>query len=309
MSEVATLGEAMTLFLAEPGRPLGDAALFERSVAGAEANVAIGLARLGHQVSFIGRVGSDVFGDGVRRMLRGEGVEISGLLIDTDRPTGLLVRDVPVGRPVTVVYHRTGSAGAGLRSEDIDPEVVSSAKILHITGITAALSTSARAAVEYAVGIAVEAGVPISFDPNVRLQLASLDYWSDLVATLAPHADTVLVGADELRMLGRDVASFLNDGASTVVVKDGARGAWVTDGTETHQVPARSVTEVDPVGAGDAFAAGWLSGTLRNLPIGDRLREAAVVASCVVAARGDVSGLPDSATRDRLNQGHVDVLR
>ncbi|WP_406300469.1 sugar kinase (plasmid) [Embleya sp. NBC_00888] len=308
-TEVVTLGEAMSLLLAEGTDPLADAIRFERSVAGAESNVAVGLARLGHSVAYIGRVGDDAFGTGVRRALRGEGVDTTGLLVDAELPTGLLVRDAPAGRPVTVLYHRSGSAGAALRASDVPRERIASARLLHLTGITAMLSPSAREAVVEAARTAVAHGVPVFFDPNLRLRLAPLQSWREVCDDLIPLADTVLVGADELDLLELDAADLSARGVRTVVVKDGANGAWAVEGDTVERTPARQVPTVDPVGAGDAFAAGWISAALRDLTLRQRLCEAAVVASCVVAARGDITGLPDSSTRDRLGGSHQDVLR
>lgn len=309
MTDVVTLGEVMTLLLAKDGAPLGQAVEFDRSLAGAEANVAVGLARLGHSVAYIGRVGADAFGTQIQCSLRGEGIDVSGLTTDPERPTGLIVRDAPTSRPVSVSYYRTGSAGSAVSPIHVDPDAIRRARILHVTGITAALSPSAHAALLLAVTIAREAGIPVSLDPNLRLRLATVKQWSLLVETFAPFADSVLVGADELRLLGLTPRSFIDCGARLVVVKDGARGAMVTDGTLTEAVPARAVTSIDPVGAGDAFAAGWLSATLRYLPLAERLREAAIVASCVVAARGDLLGLPDAETRDHLSNDYADVDR
>lgn len=309
MTEVVTLGEVLTLFLAKGTTPLGQAVGFERSLAGAEANVAVGLARLGHSVAFVGRVGADPFGAQIKRSLRGEGIDVSGLSVDSARTTGLIVRDAPAGRPVTVSYYRSGSAGSALSPADVDADAIRRARVLHITGITAALSPSTHAALLTAASVAREAGVPVSFDPNLRMRLAPVEEWSSVVQTFAPFANTVLVGADELELLGLTPHWFLGLGAQLIVVKDGARGAMVTDGKVTESVPARAVPTIDAVGAGDAFAAGWLSATLRGRPLAQRLHEAAVVASCAVAARGDLSGLPDAATRDRLCGDHADVDR
>ncbi|MGH3658423.1 MAG: PfkB family carbohydrate kinase, partial [Micromonosporaceae bacterium] len=117
--EVVTLGEAMALFLAEPGTAVSYARWFDASVAGAEANVAIGLARLGHRVRYAGRVGADPLGETVIRTLRGEAVDVTAVVTDPDRPTGLLIRDAPAGRPIQVVYRRSGSAGAALAVADV----------------------------------------------------------------------------------------------------------------------------------------------------------------------------------------------
>ncbi|GHJ15927.1 MULTISPECIES: sugar kinase [unclassified Micromonospora] len=300
MKAVVTLGEVMALFLAEPQVPLADAVRFHRHVAGSEGNVAVGLARLGHPVTLFGRVGADAPGRWVTTTLRGEGVDVSALRTDHDRPTGLLVRDAPTGRPVTVSYHRAGSAGAALRPADVDAALVRAAGMLFVTALTAALSPDARAAVEKAVDIAHAHGVPVVLDPNVRLRLAPAPVWRDLVTQLVPRADTVLAGEEELHDIGLDADWLRAAAPRLVVIKEGVRGARVTDGARWRHAPARAVAAVDPVGAGDAFAAGWISATLRGRSPEQSLTYANTVASCVVAAHGDLPGLPDPATVERL---------
>ena len=309
--EVVTLGEVMALMLAESSVPLAQASRFELSVAGAEGNVAVGLSRLGHSVVLWTCVGEDALGDVVLRTLRGEGVDVRWARRNADRPTGLLVRDAPLGRPVTVSYHRSGSAGAALAPQDVLPEVVAGARLLHLTGITAVLSDSCYEAVLAAVAAAQQAGVTVCVDPNLRLRLAGVDRWRERLDPLLRAADVVLTGRDELELLSgaTDPRWLLGRGARTVVVKDGAAGAYETDGAGVLRVAARDVPLVDPVGAGDAFAAGWLSGWLRRVPPQQRLDEAVTVAACVVAARGDLAGLPSAAVRDALLAGGADVSR
>jgi 2-dehydro-3-deoxygluconokinase len=301
----------MALMLAEGGAALAHSSRFDVSVAGAEGNVAVGLCRLGHSVALWTCVGEDALGDLVLRTLRGEGVDVSRARRLPDRPTGLLVRDAPAGRPVTVSYYRSGSAGSALAPEDVVPAVVAGASLLHLTGITAMLSDSSYDAALAAVAAARSAGVTVSVDPNLRLRLGSPDEWRRRLDPLLRAADIVLTGRDELELLsGAEHPSWLLDrGARTVVVKDGAAGAYETDGATELRVAARSVPLVDPVGAGDAFAAGWLSGWLRGVPAQRRLEEAATVAACVVAARGDQAGLPTAAVRDALLGGGPDVAR
>jgi 2-dehydro-3-deoxygluconokinase len=299
---VVTLGEVMALFLAEPGPGLGTATAFELQCAGAEATVAVGLARLGHRATYLGRLGDDPLGAQVRATLRGHGVDVDGLRLVPDGPTGVLVRDAPADRPLTVQYLRSGSAASTLRADDLDADVVRGAALLHVTGITAVLSPSARAAVLHAVGLARAAGVPVSLDPNVRHRLAAPGLWREVLTELAPLADVVLTGTDDAAVVtdGDPARWFLDHGASTVVVKDGARGARETDGTTTVHQPVRPTVAVDPVGAGDAFAAGWIGGWLRGLEPAERMREAATVASLCVGARGDLAGLPDATTLRRV---------
>lgn len=314
--EVVTFGEAMLLLLAESGTPLPQARRFDAEVAGAESNLAIGLARLGHQTGFFGRVGDDVFGARIVRELRAEGIDVSALTSDPTLPTGMIIRDGTPGVPVSVVYRRAGSAATALRTSDLPEAMIQQARILHVTGITAALSDSAYEATVAAMTLAREAGVQVSFDPNVRLQLAPAARWREIVDDLARNSDLVLTGADEAVILGADTDPagwFAERGATTVVVKSGASGASEHQASSPRPSsvyqPARSVTAVDPVGAGDAFNAGWLSGWLRGLPPQTRLREAAAVASLVVATRGDTTGLPSAAARDRAVTAGADVDR
>lgn len=303
--EVVTIGEVLAVLLAEPGLPLGEAGTYTATYAGAEANVAVGLARLGHPTALVSRLGDDAFGRRVRRELRGEGVDVTGIALDPARPTGLLLRDSLAGRPVSVAYHRAGSAATALSPDDVDAQQVRAARVLHLTGITPALSSSADAACRRAAEIAHEAGVRVSFDPNVRLRLADPARWREIADSYAALADVVLVGVDDAAALGVDdpIVWAHQAGARHVVVKDGARGARESVDGEVHSQPAITVPVVDTVGAGDAFAVGWLSALLRGVPAPQRLAEGAAVAACVVATRGDIPGLPDAATRDAVLAG------
>jgi 2-dehydro-3-deoxygluconokinase len=310
-ADVVTMGEVMALFLPEDARPLGMATRFRLDVAGAEATVAIGLARLGHRAAYLGRLGDDPLGAQIVRTLRGFGVDVSGLRLVSDGPTGLLVRDAPRDRPISVRYYRSSSAASTLSIEDIPASRVESAALVHLTGITSALSDSARSTVLHTLRVAREGGVPVSFDPNVRLTLAPPPHWRVIFEEIVPWCDIVLTGADDARVVteGDPAAWFLDRGVKTVVVKDGARGAYETDGSSVVQAPARPVTLVDPVGAGDAFAAGWLGGWLRGAPPAVRLREACAVAALAIGALGDVVGLPDERTLRAVLAGEGDVTR
>lgn len=304
----------MALLLATHDVHLAVAREFAAEIAGAESNVAIGLARLGHRVAFYGRLGDDVFGHRIRRELRGEGIDVSALLTDDERGTGLLFRDTVQGSPLTVLYRRSDSAATAMTSADVPSVIIRQARVLHVTGITAALSRSAYEATVTAMTTAREAGVLVSFDPNLRLRLATAAGWRQIVDQLARLADVVLTGAEEAEVFcpGSDPVTWLGERAvGTVVIKHGADGASEHDTVsgKAWSAPARTVPVVDPVGAGDAFDAGWLSGWLRGEPPQSRLAEACAVASLVVATRGDSVGLPDSRGRDLLLVEGPDVQR
>jgi 2-dehydro-3-deoxygluconokinase len=301
--EVFTAGEAMALLLADGHQPLPVADRFVRSFAGSESNVAIGLARLGHRVAFCGRVGADVPGRWIREGLRAEGVDVAGLVTDPDRATGLLLRDSPAGRPVTVSYYRTHSAGSALGSEDLQPRQLTGVRCIFLSGITPMLSATAAEFTERLLDVAEARAIHVVFDPNVRLRLAPASTWRTRLTPILERVDTLLVGNDELvtlGMAGKEATDLLTERRRTVVIKSGAAGAVAARADELVRTEARVVPSVDPVGAGDAFCAGWLSATLRGCSLTDAAREAALVASLVVASTTDIAGYPTAELRDRL---------
>jgi 2-dehydro-3-deoxygluconokinase len=304
--EVVTFGEAMALFLAADGRPLAAATRFDRQVAGAELNVAVGLARLGHRVGWFGRLGRDTAGAAVRALLRAEGVDDSRVIEDPRRPTGLLVRDRHAERRVRVDYHRAGSAASALDEGDVDRAYVAGACVLHATGITPALSPSARRATFAAMQAARDAGVTTVLDPNVRHKLWDARAARPVLRRLVALADVVLANADEAALVtGADdreqaAARLLSLGARTVVIKAGADGAWATDGEVAVTVAPVAVTVVDPVGAGDAFDAGFVSGLLRGEGLERSLELGAAAGAACVQVPGDLDGLPTADELDGL---------
>lgn len=295
---LVTLGEAMaTVAATEPG-PLGNGASARLGFAGAEATVAIGVARLGHRASWTGRVGADPAGAMILTGLRGEGVDVTRAVTDHTAPTGLMLRERRTADRIRVGYYRSGLAGSRLAPEDLDEQLIAAARILHITGITPALSGTARAAVTRAVEIAGAAGVPVSLDVNYRARLWSRDQAAEALAPLVPRADVVFAGPDEASLLvaEADPAAMARDltalGPGQAVLKLGAEGALAVahDGlTVQRAVP---VTVVDPIGAGDAFVCGYLSGLLDELPTAGRLHRAAVCGAFAVSVPGDWEGLP-----------------
>lgn len=303
-TDVVTVGEAMALLLADGLVPLRRATEFTRSVAGSESNVAIGLARLGHHVAFVGRVGDDAAGDWVTETLRAAGVDTAGLLRDNSRSTGLLLRDRVVGRPVGVNYYRTGSAGSALQPSDIDSAMRTGPSVVMVSGITCMLSPSASLTVDHLLDAAEKSGAHVVFDVNVRLRLAQADAWRRCVDRVVGRVDTFLAGEDELALLGHHSAAELLTGRTkAAVVRRGARGAVVTTSSgEQFEQPGRTVPVVDPVGAGDAFTVGWISARIRGLSMADALNEALTLASVVVATPTDICGLPTAAERDQLTR-------
>lgn len=311
MSEVVTLGEALFGLLADDEAPLPSVRAFRRFVVGAEANLAVGLVRLGRSVSFIGRVGDDGLGGAVRRHLRAEGVDIGGLATDPAAPTGLLIRERRVLVPSTVLYYRRGSAGSRLSPGDLEDqaEAFEGIRWLHVTGITCAISTTAHSAVKYAIERARASGAAISLDINHRRRL-----WTDMDAAetlrpIAAEADLVFGDATELSVVagtpadatGREAAEYLlGAGTGRVVVKLGAEGAATYGSNGATAVAALPLPRlIDPIGAGDAFCAGYLAARLEDADDYIALRWGNACGAAVAAAEGDMTGLP---TRPELDQ-------
>jgi 2-dehydro-3-deoxygluconokinase len=319
VSAVVTVGETMALLDAPASGRLGGS--LPVGMGGAESNVAIGLVRLGVDCTWVSRVGDDALGTFLIREIRAEGVRVLALR-DPAAPTGLMLKEHRDGRPWRVRYYRRGSAASRLSPADVDAAaaVIGAADVLHLTGITAALGPSPLAAVERALEVARDAGTLVSFDVNHRATLWPDDLAAPVLARLAAAADLVFAGPEEAAlMLGRApgpasvpegevlARELAKRGSTTVVVKLGALGALALSGDEVHHAPALPVRVVDPVGAGDAFVAGYLSEVVVDAAVPERLRTGNACGSAVCGVRGDWEGLP---TRSELaGRGDGEVVR
>lgn len=294
--------------------PLRHAPALRLGIAGAESNLAVGVVRLGVPATWLGRVGDDEFGRLVTMALRGQGVR-TAVAVDSSAATGLMVKERRTARAVRVLYYRSGSAGSRLTPEDVDPAVVADAGVLHVTGITPALSSTAREAVFAAVDIARTAGVPVSVDLNYRSALWSPDTAGPVLRELVRRADVLLATEEEARLVvdGADDAALVDElvrlGPRHVLLKQGAAGSLSSIDGRIHRTPARRVDVVDPVGAGDAFGAGYLSGLCRGLAVEERLDVASAAGAFAVTVPGDWEGLPSTADLSLLDAGEGVVLR
>lgn len=297
--EVITFGESMVLFSPGDKGPLRHIHNFTKSIAGAEANVAIALARLGHKVGWFSKLGHDEFGRYIQFMVRGEGVDVSRVIEDLDHQTGLLFKELFEHVNPNVYYYRKNSAASFLKPEDLDREYIESAQILHLTGITPAISESARATVFEAIKIAKAAGVKVSFDPNIRLKLWKLAQAKETLLEICKQTDILFPGIDESEMLlgTSDTAEILKTfhdmGVSEIALKLGKKGCMVSDGSVCEFVPGYIVEKLeDTVGAGDGFAAGYLSSRLKGLSIQEAGDYANGVGAMATLVRGDSEGYP-----------------
>ncbi|OCC09372.1 sugar kinase [Streptomyces sp. PTY087I2] len=320
-TDVVCLGESMVTFLpSQPGR-LADVPSFGRGIGGAESNVACALAAAGHRAAWVGRVGADGFGDHLVETIGSYGVDTSAVRRDPVRPTGIYFRTATDRGTDTheVAYYRAGSAASAMSPANVPYEELFAGRILHLSGITAALSGDCLALLRELT--AARPGRPlVSFDVNHRPHL-----WrggpadASVLLELARRCDLVFVGEDEAEEAWGIVGAEAIRGAvpepSVLVVKRGSAGATVfasglrpgprssiAGGAEmvTH-VPALRVDVVAAVGAGDAFAAGFLSATLRGLSVRDRARHGHLMAAAALTVPGDLADPPPA-------RGHADRL-
>ncbi|WP_267904568.1 sugar kinase [Streptomyces apocyni] len=335
--EVVALGESMVAFhpapvgeVGWPGR-LADVESFVRGIGGAESNVACTLARAGHRVRWLSRVGADAFGDHLLAEIAACGVDTSRVSRDPTRPTGIYFRTPGAREPQAepqaepraehsaeplseVAYYRAGSAASAMSPTNMAPAGPADGHVLHLTGITAALSADClnllrTLTTHHHPGAGPHRRRPhLSFDVNYRPSL-----WSSgqpdptVLLTLARASDLVFVGEDEAKAAwgitgGPEAIRAALPEPASLVVKQSAAGAtlFTRDADGPIHEPAPRVDVVASVGAGDAFAAGYLSATLRGLPARQRLRHGHLTAAAALTVPGDLAVPPTRATADRL---------
>lgn len=294
--DVVTFGETMMLFAPGERGTLEYAPAYQGSIGGAESNCAIGLARLGHSVCWVSRLGRDPFGSRVLKTLRGEGVDVSRVEICDSAPTGIMFKEPGPDNTTRIFYYRSHSAAAALQAEPFESL---KARYLFVTGITPALSASNRRLTFELVDRFRANGAKVAFDPNMRFRLWSVKEARDVFLELARKCDLLMPSLAEAEILTglAEHESMCNEllslGPSRVVVKAGNRGAWYADGAERGFCACYPTTEIDPVGAGDAFCAGVLSGLLDDQPLREAIKRGSALGALCVSTFGDYQGLPD----------------
>jgi 2-dehydro-3-deoxygluconokinase len=313
LGRVITAGETMALVVpTSPGR-LRHATSLSLSIGGAESNVAIGLARLGIPASWISVLGDDELGELVLHRLRAEGVDTSGVRRIADRATGLYLREEVAGR-LRVYYYRSGSAAATLSPNAFDPSLLQGAAFLHLTGITGALSQECAEFLPWAATTARDAGVRVSYDVNYRSRLWEPSAAQAATEALLPLIDVLFVGHDEANALwGWETDTALEQlskiGPSEVILKLGADGCAAMINGEQLISPGFPARQLDPIGAGDAFDAGYLAATLWGWAPEKRLRAANAMGAFCVQNLGDYEGLPNRRELDAFLEQIPDLGR
>ncbi|MFE7416822.1 sugar kinase [Rhodococcus sp. NPDC057529] len=295
--EIVCIGETMAQLSPVPPARLRDAPEVRLAVAGAESTVALYLAQFGHRSAWVSRIGDDPLGLRIRDQLERYGVDTRWLETDPARPTGAYLKD-PTPSGTTVYYYRKGSAASAMTPALITAPLISSARLVHVTGITPALSESCNATVAELLRSAAAQGCTISFDVNYRRQV-----WSDRNAAVelrefANLADIVFVGLDEAEEVWGTTTPAavraLLPGPRELVVKDGARGVTLFDGATEVFEPALSVEVIEPVGAGDSFAAGYLHEWLGGHNGRCRLRTGHALAAAALRTTADFVELEET---------------
>jgi len=291
---IVAIGEAMVEFNAARGE---SADVFVRGFGGDTSNMAITAARLGTRAGYVTRVGDDAFGRALLRLWADERVDTRGVATDSDAPTGVyFVTHGPDGHEFS--YLRAGSAASRIEPATLPLEVIRGARVLHVSGISQAISTSACDAVFAAIETARAAGARVSYDPNLRLKLWPLARARAVIRATAAQCDWFLPSLDDVRTLSglAEPIAILDWchalGAPVVVLKCGRDGAIASDGRRADRIPGHLVDAVDATGAGDcfdgAFAARMLAG---DEPVA-AARYANAAAALATTGFGAVAPLP-----------------
>lgn len=297
MPDLYTFGEAMALFLASDTDSVLTARTYTRSTAGAEGNVAVGVARLGLNAHFFTLMGDDQLGSAVLADFAAEGVEVSGVKRVASFSSAM-IRNPGTTAPVEASYLRKGAAASLMTPADLDKELISNSRWLHATGITCAISTSAAATVAAGLEIARSARIKKSFDLNIRRKLWSEEQARTVLEPIARDVDLLIGGEDEYCAIfgTSDPQEALGIAASrgnklAIMTHGPEQLTYALDG-EVIVVNPPQVKSVDPVGSGDAFTSGVISGLLGGLTVSDAIRQGTISGARVASQFGDWAGLP-----------------
>lgn len=316
MKTLLTMGETMACLVPEASGNLRYINCYRMTMAGAESNLAIDASKLGIPTRWFSRLGRDEFGLMIRNRIRGEGVDCSSVLFDDVRPTGLMCKQIGSGES-HVFYYRAGSAAAAMDETDITSELWKDVGVLHLTGITPVLSESCQRAVEKAFFEAECRGLPISFDPNIRCKLWGPRDYTPLLRTLSLRSTLLLLGIDEAKAIfgTREPiqiadAVFSNGNAEVIALKNGAHGSIILPrGQAPIHIAPWPCHCVEPIGAGDAFNAGFLAGWMQRRDWAICGRMGTIAGAMATEVRGDIEGTPTQQQLEKALQGSAEIYR
>ena len=303
MKRALGLGEIMIQMNPTEKGALRFQTLYERHVAGSEANTITQMQRLGIECSFLTAVGADEFGKVVLASLRSEGIDTGGVVIDEKNPTAVyfVQRGYPVPDKTMVFYYRKGSAASNFGPQHLKEEYFKGLDLFLVSGITPALSDSCKEASLKAVELAKKHGAKVAFDTNIRINL--LKTKENAMKTLEPFirkADILFTGMGDLAMLfesdfdrSRESLRKMAEQARLLVFKKGSGGIEAIVDGKRYSMPSYKVPVVDELGAGDACDGAFLASYLLGKPVEEALRYANVAGAITVSLKGDIEPLPD----------------
>lgn len=309
VSEIVCLGEPMVEFVREEDR---DSEIYQIGVGGDTSNAAIAAARQGASVGYLTALGADRFGDRIIRLWEREGVDASSVYRDPDAPTGLyIIEPDPAERHFT--YYRSGSAASRYDAAHLPGEYLASAKILHLSGITLAVSEALRATAFDAIAKVRAAGGRVCLDTNLRLKLWDAVTAKSAIETAARQATLIVTSIEDSEVLtglndpDEIARHYIGLGPELVIVTLGSEGAVLTANGRSERIPPAPATPVDSTGAGDSFTGSFLAWWLETGDPWRAARLAAVVAAGTVSGLGAVEPIPRRAkvleNASRLNPG------
>ncbi|MBY8975942.1 sugar kinase [Rhodobacteraceae bacterium NNCM2] len=296
--DLICLGEPLVEFV-ELGAPGGDS--YRCGVGGDTSNAAIAAARHGARVGYLTALGQDRFGDRITDLWAREGIDAAHVRRDAEAPTGIyFVHPDPAGRDFT--YYRTGSAAALMRADALPLNYIRSARALHLSGISLAVSDAMRGAALKAAEVMHEAGGTVSIDTNLRLKLWSAQTAREVIHGAMRNARIAITSIDDSHDLtgltepDKIIDFYQSLGPEIVIVTMGGDGCAIASGARKERLPAYRSTPIDSTGAGDSFAGSFLARWLQQGDPFDAARYASIVAAKVVSGYGAVDPIPDAET-------------
>ncbi|MDW0113087.1 sugar kinase [Sporosarcina saromensis] len=308
--DVLTIGESMVVLSPKNPGAMRYSTDFTRFFAGAESNVAIALTRLGHSVKWVSQVGNDEFGTALLSFIRGEGVDTSLVKVSDSGPTGLLFKEIRHSNDIRVHYYRDGSAASHMQPDSLKEDQVTGLKVFHVTGITPGLSDSAYQLILQVLEWCKKHAVTVIFDPNIRAKFLKQPTYLEKLQRILHYTDVFIPNTQEAVQLlnvhdmKEQVDAAFSYGIGTVIIKDGQTGAYYFTDAQEGFVPHFDVEIVDSVGAGDAFAAGIISGILDDLSWDEIVRRANALGALAITAVGDITNLPNRNELDEFMKGN-----
>lgn len=295
---ILCIGEPMVEFVRLDDDATG--ALYRRGIGGDTSNAAIAAARQGARVGYLTALGADAFGDAVMQAWRAEGIETDHVIRSEEAPTGVYFIDPdPEGRAFT--YYRDGSAASRLHPSDLPDAAFDDLAVLHLSGITLAVSEDLRETALSAIFRAADRGAAVSFDTNLRLKLWTIDEARAAIFDAIRHASIAVTSVDDNTALTglsepADIAAHYHAmGPEIVLVTNGAEGCLLSTGDRAEVIPSAPAVPVDSTGAGDSFAGGFLAWFQETGDPFEAAHRAAIVAAGTVSGFGAVAPIPHRA--------------